>query len=41
MLSDLKIKENLHYLIRLPINKYDTFIPAFYDSLQVDSKVYQ
>jgi hypothetical protein len=40
MLSDLKIKKNLHRLIKLPINKYDTFILVFHDSLQVDFKVY-
>jgi hypothetical protein len=41
MLSDLKMKEDSHRSIRLPINEYDALVPAFHDSLRVDLKVYQ
>jgi hypothetical protein len=33
MLSDLKIEKDLYRLIKLLINEYDAFFPAFYDSL--------
>jgi hypothetical protein len=32
MLSDLKIKKDLHRLVKFLINGYDAFISAFYDS---------
>jgi hypothetical protein len=40
MLSDLKMKKDLHRLIKLLINGYNAFILAFYDSLRVDFKIY-
>jgi hypothetical protein len=41
MLSDLKMKENLHRPVKFPINGYNAFIPASHDSPQIDPKVYQ
>jgi hypothetical protein len=40
MLSDLKIKKDLHRPVKFPINKYDAFISTSYDSSRIDSKVY-
>ncbi len=41
MLSDLKMEQDSHRPVKLPINGYDTLVPASYDNGRVDPRIYQ